>query len=118
MPSLAHDSSGHTSLLMSFPGAYVAMCRVRSDPIRSDPIPPVSPLSLAACRGPFSLSNPVDSLPLSLSVGLFTYFGADPPWETDGRPHKNKFYDNKITNTRVGVKLKNSDYIEITGEVT
>lgn len=54
--------------------------------------------------------------PLALfSVGLFTYFGADPPWVGGGRPFSNEFYDNQVTNTRIGVKLKDSDGISIKG---
>lgn len=49
-------------------------------------------------------------------MGLFTYFGADPPWVDDGRPFSNEFYDNQITNTRIGVKLKDSDRISIKGK--
>ena len=35
-----------------------------------------------------------------------------------GRNYDNKFYDNQITNTAIGIKLKYSDNIEVTSEVT
>lgn len=54
---------------------------------------------------------------LDLSDGLYTYKGSDAPEETeDGRPGENKFVNNKILGTAVGVKIKEADNTEITGE--
>ncbi|CAM9830342.1 unnamed protein product, partial [Hapterophycus canaliculatus] len=48
--------------------------------------------------------------------GLYTYEGSDEPTAgvSDGRPLANWFHDNDITNTKKGVKLKNSDQIKLT----
>lgn len=50
--------------------------------------------------------------------GLYTYEGSDEPTEgvSDGRPLANWFHDNDVTNTKKGVKLKNSDNIKLTSE--
>eukprot|EP00752_Nemacystus_decipiens_P013623 g12081.t1 len=48
-------------------------------------------------------------------AAIFTYFGSDPPEIDDGRPFSNEFYDNEITNTALGVKLKDCDDITIRG---
>lgn len=41
--------------------------------------------------------------------------GSDPPWVGDGRLVNNKFNDNVITGTSMGVSVKNSDGFSITG---
>ena len=49
--------------------------------------------------------------------GLYTYQGSDAPEaSSDGRPGENSFYDNTISNTETGVKIKEADNTIITGE--
>ncbi|CAM9999901.1 unnamed protein product, partial [Ascophyllum nodosum] len=47
--------------------------------------------------------------------GLFTYRGSDAPdVSLDGRPGENMFFDNTISNTETGVKIKEADNTVIT----
>ncbi|CAM9969463.1 unnamed protein product, partial [Ascophyllum nodosum] len=47
--------------------------------------------------------------------GLYTYQGSDAPEaSSDGRPGENNFYDNTISNTETGVKIKEADNTIIT----
>ena len=49
--------------------------------------------------------------------GLYTYRGSDEPEvSSDGRPGENSFYDNIISNTETGVKIKEGDNTIITGK--
>ena len=54
----------------------------------------------------------------SFADGLYTYQGSDAPEaSSDGRPSDNSFYDNTISNTKTGVKIKEADNTIITGEI-
>ena len=49
--------------------------------------------------------------------GLYTYQGSDTPEaSSDGRPSDNNFYDNIISNTETGVRIKEADDTVITGD--
>ena len=55
---------------------------------------------------------------MSFADGLYTYQGSDAPEaSSDGRPSDNSFYDNTISNTETGVKIKEGDNTVITGEI-
>ena len=50
--------------------------------------------------------------------GLYTYQGSDEPEaSSNARPSENNFYDNTISNTETGVKIKKADNTIITGEM-
>ena len=56
------------------------------------------------------------SLCLSPAAGIHTYEGSDEPWASDGRPSENTFDNNIISNTEVGVNLRQGDSNVFTSE--
>lgn len=71
----------------------------------------VSALKKTRCY--FFDTSPPSTSHLTHSVGFFTDTGSDEPEYGDGRPFNNKFFDNEVLDTDVGVKLKHSDRISI-----
>ena len=72
---------------------------------------------------PYTASQSLPRVPrqqlytVSFADGLYTYQGSDAPEaSSDGRPSDNSFYDNTISNTETGVKIKEGDNTIITGE--
>ena len=67
---------------------------------------------------PFSLCLYLSGLGSLFADGLYTYQGSDDPEaSSDGRPGENSFYDNTISNTETGVKIKEADNTVITGKM-